>query len=230
MDYTGIYRGVVQDNKDPKNLNRLKVSVPQLTENQTTDWIYPVISTSRPPKIGAGVFVFYTAGNPDYPVWIGEFGEVGKIQGLFNYGSWFDTTTQTITAGQTKTITVNTTDISEGIKVVGGSKFTVDSSGSYNLQFSIQLFRDSGGGSGNTVQLWLAKNGTAVSNSNTKVVVTTNAPYQVAAWNFFSKLKKNDYLELKWTSDTSSMKIAAVSASGGIPAIPSVIVTMNQIT
>lgn len=227
--YEGIFRAVVKDNKDPKNLRRLKLSVLQTTGTEVTEWAWPVISTKRPPKVGTGVYVFYIGGDPEYPVWIGEFGKPTDLQGMFSYGSWYSTATQTITSGATKSITISNTDLSEGIKVVGGSKFTVDYDAVYNLQFSCQLFRDSGGGNGNTVQIWLAKNGTAVANSNTKVDVTTNAPSQVAAWNFYAKLKKNDYLELKWSANTSSMKILAASASGSIPAIPSVIVTMNQI-
>lgn len=232
-NHFGLFRAVVKDNKDPKNLRRLKLQIAQTTGVEVTDWVWPVMSTARPPEIGSGVFAGYFGGDPEYPYWIGEFGSQTPdkpYQGFFPYGSWYDTTTQTITANSTKSITVNSTDLSQNITVKNNSKFTVEYDGVYNLQFSCQLFRDSGGGSGNTVQIWLAKNGTAVSYSNTRIDVTTNAPSQVAAWNFFSKLKKNDYLELKWTSNTSSMKILSASASGGIPAIPSVIVTMNQVS
>ena len=227
--HQGVYRGIVRDIKDPDNLRRIKVSVPQITGNEISFWAWPILSTKRPPAVGTGVYVFYVGGDPEYPVWIGEFGKPDTLQGVFSYGSWYSTATQTITSGATKSITVNTTDMANGIKVVGGSKFTVDYDATYNFQFSAQLFRDSGGGNGNTVQIWLAKNGTSVPNSATRVDVTTNAPQQVAAWNFYAKLKKNDYLELKWTANTSSMKILAASASGSVPAIPSVIVTMNQI-
>jgi Type VI secretion system/phage-baseplate injector OB domain len=230
-NHHGLFRAVVKDNKDPKNLKRLKLVIAQTTGAEVTDWAWPIFSTSKPPAIGSGVFAGFFGGDPEYPFWLGEFGTSGGgPQGVFSYGAWFDTTTQTITSGATKSITVNTTDLSSGISVKNNSRFTVDYDGTYNLQFSCQLFRDTGGGNGNTVQIWLAKNGTAVPSSNTRIDVTTNAPSQVASWNFYSKLKKNDYLELKWTANTSSMKILAASASGGIPAIPSVIVTMNQIT
>ena len=32
--YPGIYRGIVKDIKDPDNLRRIKVSVPQITGNE----------------------------------------------------------------------------------------------------------------------------------------------------------------------------------------------------
>jgi hypothetical protein len=225
----GIYRAVVKDNKDPNNLRRIKVSINQVTGNETTDWIWPVLSTKRPPKIGTGVYIFYIGGDPDYPVWIGEFGKPEDIQGVFCCGSWYSTSTQTITSGSSKAVTVNTTDLSQGIKVVDTSKFTVDYDAVYNFQFSLQLIRQSGGGNGNTAQIWLAKNGVSVPNSNTRIDVTTNAPQQVAAWNFFIKLKKNDYVQLMWSANTSSMEILANPAVSPAPAIPSAIVTMNQI-
>lgn len=41
-DYCGIYRGIVVDNKDPKNLGRVKLMVPQVLGEQVTDWAWPV--------------------------------------------------------------------------------------------------------------------------------------------------------------------------------------------
>lgn len=229
MNYHSVYRAVVKDNKDPKNLRRIKVTINQVTGVEITEWIWPILSTKRPPKVGTGVYVFYVGGDPDYPVWIGEFGKAEDIQGVFCFGSWYSTSTQTTTSGVAKAVTVNNTDMSQGVRVVANSKFTVDYDAIYNLQFSLQLIRQSGGGNGNTVQIWLAKNGVAVPNSNTKIDVTTNAPQQVAAWNFFVKLKKNDYVQLMWSANTSSMQILANSAVSPAPAIPSAIVTMNQI-
>jgi hypothetical protein len=231
-NHNGLFRAVIKDNKDPKNLRRLKLQIAQTTGVEVTDWAWPIFSTARPPAIGTGVYAGYFGGDPEYPFWLGEFGTKpgDKLQGVFPYGSWYSTVTQTITSGATKSITVSNTDLSQNISVKNNSKFTVEYDGVYNLQFSCQLYRDSGGGNGNTVQIWLAKNGTAIANTNTKVDVTTNAPSQVASWNFFTKLKKNDYLELKWSANTSSMKILAASGGGGIPAIPSVIVTMNQVS
>lgn len=85
--YYGIYRGVVKNNRDPKNQKRLKVSVPQITGNEITDWIdsiEPSNITLDVPVVGQGVWVKYIGGNLGYPVWTGSFGKnQGKNKKIF---------------------------------------------------------------------------------------------------------------------------------------------------
>lgn len=224
----GVFRAVVHDNKDPKHLRRLKVKS-TATGEQITNWIWPVISTKRPPAIGTGVYIMYVGGDPEYPVWIGEFSE--QPQGVFAYGSWFSTSDQTAGAINTAYVmTVNNKDYEEGISAVDSSKFTVKESGTYNLQFSAQLQHRTGGGggSGDNIWIWYRKNGVNVANSSTKLYIPTGK-YQVASWNFIVKLKPDDYLQLAWYVDTTDIAIEANGASGPSPAVPSLIVTMNQI-
>ena len=228
----GLYRAVVKDNKDPKNLRRLKLQV-QTHGGEVTDWAWPISGTAKPPAIGSGVFAGYFAGNPEYPFWIGEFGTSGGngIQGLFSYGSWFSTQDQNTAAANTAyTMTVNNTDYSSGISVKNNSKFTVDYDGTYNFQFSAQLHHKTGGGggAGTAMWIWIKKNGTSVSNSATRLNIQSG-DYAVAAWNFVLKLKKNDYVQLAWSANTTDMTIEYESASSPYPAVPSLIVTMNQI-
>ena len=73
----GVYRGVVQDNRDPQNQRRLRVSIPQTTGSEITDWAWPVDPSSISPAvpvIGQGVWVSYIGGDPEYPIWMGTFG------------------------------------------------------------------------------------------------------------------------------------------------------------
>lgn len=232
MDYErklyGVYRAVVHDNRDPKKLRRLKVKV-TATGEQITNWVWPVISTKRPPAIGTGIYVMYVGGDPEYPVWIGEFGE--EPQGVFAYGAWSSSVDQTAASTNTAyNFTVNTTDYEEGIKVVDSSKFTVDESGTYNLQFSAQIHHRTGGGggAGDSIWIWFKKNGSNINNSATRLNISSGK-YAVAAWNFVIELKHGEYLQLAWAADTTQMAIEHESASSPKPAVPSLIVTMNQI-
>ena len=99
----------------------------------------------------------------------------------------------------------------------------------YDIQFSAQFHNNGGGGSGQTVDIWFRKNGTDVADSNTKLIVPSNAPYVVAAWNFVLKLAANDYVELVWSTDNLSIQLDQVAAGSPPPAVPSVILTATQV-
>ena len=233
----GLYRAVVVDNKDPRNLRRLKLQV-TTTGSEVTDWVWPVHGTENPPPIGKGVFVAYLGGDPEYPVWLGKFGAgTGSTNGggggdnppgIFAYGAWHSTATQSATLNTPTLATVNVKDYESDIAVEDSSKFRVTYSGVYNIQFSSQFHGLSGGGNGTTTQIWFAKNGSNISQSNTKVTVNNNSPYVVASWNFFQQLNAKDYLEVYWQTDNTQIKMEASSASPN-PSIPSIIITMNQI-
>jgi hypothetical protein len=85
--YFGIYRGVVKNNRDPKNQRRLKVSIPQLTGTEITDWIdsvEPANLSVDVPVIGQGVWIQFIGGSLNYPIWIGSFGKnQGKNKKIF---------------------------------------------------------------------------------------------------------------------------------------------------
>jgi hypothetical protein len=232
--YYGVYRAIVQSINDPQSLHRIQVQVPQITGSEVTDWAWPIVPTAKPPAIGQGVYIIYQGGDPDYPLWIGAFGGTSgggtnPVTGLFSYGAFHDETTQSVTAVNTATALIfGKTDYSSGVSVVNGTQLTVDFDGLYNVQFSLQLHALSGGGNGTTAQIWLDNNGTAVPQSNTKVAVNNNSPYVVAAWNFLTYLKKNQYCRLMWATDNSQIKVEASTASPG-PAVPSTIVTVTQV-
>jgi Type VI secretion system/phage-baseplate injector OB domain len=83
----GVYRGVVKDNKDPQKQRRLKISVPQTTGTEVTEWAWPVEPSSIHtdlPVVGQGVWISYIGGDPDYPIWMGAFGKnQGKNKQIF---------------------------------------------------------------------------------------------------------------------------------------------------
>jgi len=143
------------------------------------------------------------------------------------YLSAYDTTDQT-NAGATAAniITYNTTDFSSGISIVSNSQITISNTGKYNIQFSAQFQKSSGGD--NTVDIWLKKNGSNVANSNTRLTLAGNPGYVVAAWNLLVDATGGDYYELAWSSADTTMELHADSA--GVdptrPAIPSIILSV----
>jgi hypothetical protein len=235
----GVYRAVVKDNRDPKNLRRLLVQS-QATGVEVTDWVWPIQATAKPPAIGQGVYIAYLGGDPEFPLWIGTFGSGSTTTGtgegggetppagIYSYGAFHDETTQSAALNTATAVKFNKTDFSSGVSVVNQTQLKVAYSGVYNVQFSFQFHGLSGGGNGTTAQVWLDKNGTAVPQSNTKVTVNNNSPYVVAAWNFLVSLKANQYCRIMWATDNTQIKLESSSASPG-PAIPSAIVTVTQV-
>ena len=154
------------------------------------------------------------------------------INGVSNLGvgTFFDTTTQTILAGASASLQLNTAVIQDGVTVVSNSRITVTRTGIYNLQFSAQLSTPGGGAP--DVHIWLRKNGTDVANTNTGVVMQNSNQKQVAAWNFVESLIAGDFLELVAYLNGGSSVIFLAEAAGptnGGVAVPSIIVTMTQI-
>lgn len=77
--FYGMYRGVVADTRDPLNKNRIKVRIPQVLDNQVTEWAWPVSTSglSLPlPLTGQGVWVMFEGGDVSFPIWVGPFGKL----------------------------------------------------------------------------------------------------------------------------------------------------------
>jgi hypothetical protein len=145
-------------------------------------------------------------------------------------GTFYDTTTQTLATGASASMTLNTPVIQDGVIVASNSRITVSRTGIYNLQFSAQVQTTVGGSP--DVHIWLRKNGTDVTYSNTGISIQNQNQKYVGAWNFVESLIAGDYLELVWYVDggASAQLVAEIAApaNGGV-GVPSVIVTMTQI-
>jgi uncharacterized protein involved in type VI secretion and phage assembly len=76
----GKHRGLVLNNVDPEQRGRLLVQVPDVLGLGTSSWAMPNVPFAGPqlgaymiPVIGAGVWVEFEGGDPDYPIWTGCF-------------------------------------------------------------------------------------------------------------------------------------------------------------
>ena len=78
--YYGKYRGVVLNNIDPMQMGRVQVQVPDVMGIGLSSWAMACVPFTGKqsglycvPQIGAGVWVEFEQGDPDYPVWVGGF-------------------------------------------------------------------------------------------------------------------------------------------------------------
>jgi len=165
--------------------------------------------------------------------------------GLFNgqgtglvmpYGSFYSTQTQT--AANTTTayaVTLNNTDLSNWVTLSNGSRLNVAYDGIYNFQFSAQLSNDSNASI--DINMWLRKNGVNLANTNSLFGLSARKspgdPYHVlAALNIFVSLAAGDYIELYWSTTSTSGTIIYVAplVSPDRPATPSVISTLSFVS
>ena len=161
-------------------------------------------------------------------------GAVRAIGEMRYYGSFFDTTTQTIGSSTTAyAVGINTTDIANGFSIVSGSRITAATAGKYNLQFSFQL--QNSDSTDRIANIWLRKNGTDIADSNGQVTVpskhgSVNGAH-IAAWNYVLSLNANDYVEFWWQAESTSVFMPTVAAgtSPVTPRTPAVIVTIQQV-
>ena len=145
---------------------------------------------------------------------------------LFNYGAFYDTRTQSGSANVSQSIQFNSTDYSEGVSISNNTRIVLANVGVYNIQFSAQIV-DTGAGS-STIHIWIKKNGVNVPNSAGRIFLKANEEV-VASWNYVvPATSPNDYYELVWQSSDSDARILYEAATGNIPAIPSIIVTVTQ--
>jgi len=161
----------------------------------------------------------------------GMQGPIGTGGAVGFYGSFYDTTIQVNTdlPLTTRIMKFSNTDISNGVSIVDNTKITFDNQGIYNIQFSAQLTKSSGGGE-EDVYIWLSKNGTPLDWTNTLIGVSgsSSSGYSVAAWNFLVDLNANDFIEILWQSSDDGMVILATTPLVGTQ-IPSIILTATQV-
>jgi hypothetical protein len=150
-----------------------------------------------------------------------------------SYGSFYDINTQSGIAGSVLTMGLSNSDPwNSGVSVTSGNRITLANAGVYNLQFSAQMVKTSGN-SASHAHIWLSQNGITTPYSASQIGFPSNSVYVVAAWNFFFQTTNpNEYVQLLWEINSNvnnGISLQYQPATGNIPEIPSLIVTVNQL-
>jgi len=85
--FYGKYRGIVTDIEDPWQIGRVRARVPDVMGDQESGWAMPSVPFGGSgmgffaiPKTGAGVWIEFEHGDPDYPIWSGcWFGSAAEV-------------------------------------------------------------------------------------------------------------------------------------------------------
>ena len=150
------------------------------------------------------------------------------------YGSFQSLADQSAASANTAyAITYDTTDFSNGVSVASSSRVTVKNYGIYNFQTSVQFTNSDS--QEHAVSVWFRKNGSNIVNSNTQLsIIARHGSIDgscVFAVNFYFELQANDYIEMMWstTSTTVRLDYLAAQTTPTRPATPSVIATMQYV-
>jgi len=151
------------------------------------------------------------------------------------YGAFSDFTSQTTTANTATLMGLNTTDFSNTVTLVTGSKMTVANAGIYNLQFSAQL--QNLDNAPQDVFIWLKQNGTDIVGSTGKVGMparkSAGVPsHDIKGWNYFLSMSAGDYVQIYWSTTNASVTIETYAASGTPtkPSTASVVATLSFVS
>jgi len=149
------------------------------------------------------------------------------------YGAFQSTADQTAASANTAyAMTLNTTDYANGVSVASSSRITVQDAGIWNLQWSGQF--ENTDSQIHDVHVWLKINGTSVTGSTGYISIPNSHGgvhgHLIASWNYFVSLNTNDYVEIWWETDNTSVSIQHYAAAGNYPSTASVIATMSFVS
>jgi uncharacterized protein involved in type VI secretion and phage assembly len=139
--YYGKYRGTVVNNIDPQQIGRIMVMVPDVSGLTPSSWAMPCVpiagkqmGTYFVPQVGAGVWVEFEQGDPDYPVWVGGFlGTAAEVPALAIVGVPASPNIVLQTAAQNSVVVSDVPGPTGGImlKSTSGATIIVNDTGIY---------------------------------------------------------------------------------------------------
>jgi hypothetical protein len=164
----------------------------------------------------------------------GHMGPVSRStledRGVFAYGSFYDTTDQSVATVDTATaITWNSTAYSKHISVGSPtSRIVFSKAGTYWINFTAQL--NSASASAKTFWFWPRINGSDITGSTMRVTVHDNDESKTIARAAVFEVDKGDYLEAMWAADNLDTSLEAYAAETFCPAVPSVTLQVQGLT
>ena len=166
----------------------------------------------------------------------GPTGPKGDPGGLAAFGSYFDTSDQPSGGASVQnTMEFNSTDTATaGVSMVsfGGlpTRLTFADAGTYQLDFSAQVVKTSGGT--DQIDIWLAKEGVNIPNTNARMLVTATPSDLVISWTQFITVTAGQYIEVYWSSLDGTMALASTPAqiTPTRPLTPSTRITATRVS
>ena len=151
---------------------------------------------------------------------------------ILGYGQFSSTADIVVLGANVATpVPYDTTEIAQFCGF-SGSTIEVTKAGVWKFAYSVQLDKSSGGTQ--YVDIWVKVNGTNVPRSASRTTVAGQAGENFVMCEYILDLNLNDKIQVYFTSPDDTMKLAYFAPSGSapneVPAVPSIIATLVQLT
>ena len=144
-----------------------------------------------------------------------------------SYATFYSTIDQTLAAANTPySVTYNTAGAANKVSLVSGTSLKVDQAGLYTVNVKLQV--TSSNAASSTVYAWLAKNGIDIADSRADFTIKANGDTKLISYTYQISLLINDYIDIKWAGDTTSLRLDAIPATAFAPAASSATVFLTQ--
>lgn len=144
-----------------------------------------------------------------------------------SHGSFYDIETQPLTASTNHTILLRQTYLTRGVHIENGSQVTFDDAGVYDIQFSLQVASTTN--QTRNLRTWGRRNGLDLEHSAGRISITEQNNVIVPTWNYHLEVEAGDYFELVCRVSGDQVSLLAEPNGGPYPAVPSAILTVQQV-
>lgn len=145
-------------------------------------------------------------------------------------GLFYSTANQTAAATNTGyPVEFENTYIGNGTSIAGAdnTRITVSAAGMYNFQVTLQVNHTNS--SDATIWTWINRSGTDVPYGGQVQTVKGNAARAIY-WNFSIDMEADDYIEMYWATDDTTLSLYTEAATTPHPGIPSAIVAVSFVS
>jgi len=145
------------------------------------------------------------------------------------YGEFTKTSDQTPALANTAyALTFDNTEAAESVSIGSpASRIVVAQSGLYQFGATIQI--SSSNSSDKNVWVWFRKSGTDIANTARIVTISVNGAYTPVTLSEFFSLAANDYIEVMFAANDTSITVDNVAATAFAPAAPAVVLAVTQV-
>lgn len=160
-----------------------------------------------------------------------------NLGSVFTKHAWlscYSTSSQAlVSSGSAQPVTFTSIWTQDGVSLVSGSQITFAEAGTYEFNFVAQVQNTD-----NAVHesyFWVKYNGNNFPNSTTSITLPTrkdsgDASSQLMTVSIIGVAQNNnDYIELYWTGDSTTLSLAETPAFGSVPETPSIVASIKRI-